>query len=300
MPYCMIMDQKPKISSGMSTKRPTGRVFDQQAEQGRHSAKLLRPVDGQMPTLHFITATLPQEMNTVHALSQIRSHVSKESHARRRRALTERLALYHASSAIAKQQLRTRISDGGKEACAICFPWPLSREEFFLFNFFLEWVIPNGWTECITEESQQAFQRGMRSVFIPVAMADKSLFTAVLYVSARRYSLILNNTAEAERYHQLMIQYLLSCLQKIKAIISIRSDPTDAAMALVLCMATEAYWEGQVEAFYIHGGAFTEMAEARRASSKREKVPPFLLEMASKSIYDPRYNIIMGPYDKEL
>lgn len=104
----------------------------------------------------------------------------------------------------------------------------------------LEWVIPNGWTKCITEESQQSFQRGMRSVLIPVAMTDMSLFTAVMYVSARRYSLISNNTAEAEKYHKLMIHYLLICLQKIKVIINMESYPTDAAMALVLCMATEA------------------------------------------------------------
>lgn len=104
----------------------------------------------------------------------------------------------------------------------------------------LEWVIPNGWTECITEESQQSFQMGMRSVLIPVAMTDMSLFTAVMYVSARRYSLISNNTAEAEKYHKLMIHYLLLCLQKIKVIINMESYPTDASMALVLCMATEA------------------------------------------------------------
>lgn len=80
----------------------------------------------------------------------------------------------------------------------------------------------------------------MRSVFIPVAMTEMSLFTAVMYVSARRYSLISNNTREAENYHKLMIHYLLLCLEKIKVIINMRSYPTDASMALVLCMATEA------------------------------------------------------------
>lgn len=80
----------------------------------------------------------------------------------------------------------------------------------------------------------------MRSVFVPVAMTDMSLFTAVMYVSARRYSLISNNIREAEKHHKLMIHYLLLCLQKIKAIIDMGSYPTDAAMALVLCMATEA------------------------------------------------------------
>ncbi|UKZ88845.1 uncharacterized protein TrAFT101_004577 [Trichoderma asperellum] len=164
----------------MRTTKYTGSVFEQLPEQARQNAKLLRPVDMQQPPLHFITATLPQEMNNTHALSQIRSHVSKESHARRRRALTEKVALYHASSTSAKQQLHARISDGGKEAWSICFPWSLSVNELFLFNFFLEWVIPNGWTECITEESQQSFQMGMRSVLIPVAMTDMSLFTAVI------------------------------------------------------------------------------------------------------------------------
>lgn len=104
----------------------------------------------------------------------------------------------------------------------------------------MEWVIPNGWTECITEESQQSFQKGMKSIFVPVAMADMSLFTAVMYVSARRYSLISTNVGEAEKYHKLMIHYLLLCLRKIKSIINVGSYPTDAAMALVLCMATEA------------------------------------------------------------
>lgn len=103
-----------------------------------------------------------------------------------------------------------------------------------------EWVIPNGWTECITEESQRSFQRSMRSVFIPVAMTDIGLFTAVMYVSARRYSLISDNTREAEKYHKLMIHYLLLCLEKIKVVINMKSYPTDVSMALVLCMATEA------------------------------------------------------------
>ncbi|KAL7910613.1 hypothetical protein GGI35DRAFT_372192 [Trichoderma velutinum] len=287
----MTMGPKTEASPKMKNSEPTVRGSAQLPGQGRHNAKLPRVVVEQQPTLHFITATLPQDMNNVQALSQIRSHVSKESHARRRRALTEKLALYHASGTIVKQQLWARISNDSKDAYSICFPWPLSRDEFFLFNFFLEWVIPNGWTECITEEAQLAFQRSMKSVFVPVAMADRSLFTAVMYVSARRYSLISNKATEAEKYHERMIHYLLLCLQKIKQVINMESYPTDAAMALVLCMATEAYWEGQPEAFHIHGLAFTEMAEARRAFPERGKVPPFLLEMASKSIYDPRFSI---------
>lgn len=122
--------------------------------------------------------------------------------------------------------------------CTVAITFPLRRPN--LLCIVLEWVIPHGWTECITEESQHAFQRGMRSIFIPVAKTDSSLFTAVLYVSARRYSLISDNTTEAERYHKLMIQYLLTCLQRMKAIINKGSGPTDAAMALALCMATEA------------------------------------------------------------
>ncbi|KAL7917168.1 hypothetical protein ACQKWADRAFT_324868 [Trichoderma austrokoningii] len=273
-----------------------GRMSEQLPEQARQNAKLCRSIDMQPPTLHFITATQPHEMKDMNALSQIRSHVSKESHARRRRALTERLALYHASSTNATKQLHTHIRDGNKEACRTCFPWALSDNELFLFNFFLEWVIPNGWTGCITEESQQLFQKSMRSIFIPIAMTDTSLLTAVMYVSARRYSLISSSNQEAEKYHKLMIRYLLLCLEKIKAIINTRSYPTDASMALVLCMATEAYWEGQVEAFRIHGLAFAEMVKTRRAFPEREKVSPFLLEMASKSIYDPRFNVVMGPY----
>ncbi|KAL6697071.1 hypothetical protein J3F84DRAFT_367941 [Trichoderma pleuroticola] len=292
----MAMGPKTEASPGMKTTEPTGKGSPQLREQGRHNAELPRIV-AQQPTLHFITATLPQDMNNMQALSQIRSHVSKESHARRRRALTEKLALYHASRTGVNQQPWASISDVSKDACSICFPWRLSRDEFFLFNFFLEWVIPNAWTECITEEAQQAFQRSMRSFFVPVAVTDRSLFTAVMYVSARRYSLVSKHTAEAEKYHERMIHYLLLCLRKIKQVINMESYPTDAAMALVLCMATEAYWEGQPEAFKIHGLAFTEMAEARRALPEKGEVAPFLLEMASKSIYDPRFNIVMGPSD---
>lgn len=122
----------------MRTTNYTGRVSEQLPEEARQNAKLLRLDDMQQPALHFITATLPQEMNNTHSLSQIRSHVSKESHARRRRALTARLALYHASSTSAKQQLQARISDGGKQACSTCFPWSLSRNELFLFNFCMQ------------------------------------------------------------------------------------------------------------------------------------------------------------------
>lgn len=110
-------------------------VSEQLPEQERQGAKFIRPVDVQQPTLHFITATLPQQLNNGNALSQIRSHVSKESHARRRRALAERLARYQAGSISAKQQLNACISDGRKEACSTCFPWPLSENELFLFNF---------------------------------------------------------------------------------------------------------------------------------------------------------------------
>jgi hypothetical protein len=122
----------------------------------------------------------------------------------------------------------------------VCVVPKLSFCDILILFVVLEWVIPNGWTECITEESQQSFQRSMRSVFVPVAMTDMSLFTAVMYVSARRYSLVSKNIQEAERYHKLMIHYLLLCLDKIKAVINLRSYPTDASMALVLCMATEA------------------------------------------------------------
>jgi hypothetical protein len=37
------------------------------------------------------------------------------------------------------------------------------------------------------------------------------------------------------------------------------------------------------------------MVQARKAFPKQERVSPFLLEMASKSIYDPRFNITIGP-----
>lgn len=131
----MTMGPKTEASPNTKTTEPTGREPVQLPEQGRHNAKLPHIVVAQQPALHFITATLPQDMNNVQALSQIRSHVSKESHARRRRALTEKLALYHASRTSVKQQLWARINDVSKDAYSVCFPWPLSRDEFFLFNF---------------------------------------------------------------------------------------------------------------------------------------------------------------------
>jgi hypothetical protein len=91
----------------------TGGVSEQLPEQERQNTKFLRTVGVQQPTLHFITATRPQQLNNPNALSQIRSHVSKESHARRRRALAEKLALYQTGSITVKQQLQARSSDGG-------------------------------------------------------------------------------------------------------------------------------------------------------------------------------------------
>lgn len=134
------------------------------------------------------------------------------------------------------------LSPGMNSSCLISVRTVTIRFCFDVLTcpIVLEWVIPNAWTECITEESQQAFQKGMRSVFIPIAVTDKSLFTAMMYVSARRYSLISNSAAEAEKYHERMIHYLLQCLQKIKLTVRMGSYPTDADMALVLCMATEA------------------------------------------------------------
>lgn len=129
------MENTTEMSLETRATTCTGGVSEQLPEQGRQKAEFLRPLDVQQPTLHFITATLPQQLNNSNALSQIRSHVSKESHARRRRTLTERLALYQAGSISAKQQLYARISDGSREACSTCFPWPLSENELFLFNF---------------------------------------------------------------------------------------------------------------------------------------------------------------------
>lgn len=129
------MEKTIETSLGMRATTSTRGVPEQLPEQGRQNAKIVRPVDIQRPTLRFITATLPQQLNNGNALSQIRSHVSKESHARRRRALTERLARYQAGSISAKRQLNACISDGRKEACSTCFPWPLSENELFLFNF---------------------------------------------------------------------------------------------------------------------------------------------------------------------
>jgi hypothetical protein len=132
----MIIDHKTAgTSPEIGTDRPPLKVSEQLPEQERRNAKFACPVEGRQLKLHFINATSPQEMNNLHALSQIRSHVSKESHARRRRDLKERLALYHTSNTSGMQQLQDHVSNSGKEACIVGFPWPLSKDEFFLFNF---------------------------------------------------------------------------------------------------------------------------------------------------------------------
>lgn len=53
----------------MRTTEYTSSVSEQLPEQARQNAKLFRPADMQQPPLHFITATLPQEMNNTRAIS---------------------------------------------------------------------------------------------------------------------------------------------------------------------------------------------------------------------------------------
>ncbi|UNI16370.1 hypothetical protein JDV02_002806 [Purpureocillium takamizusanense] len=177
------------------------------------------------------------------------------------------------------------------------FARALSNNEQYLFDFYFDYVIMYGYKACHHKEDDAVFAAAMRTIWVPFAMTEPSLMAAIFHVACRNYASITDNTNTAKFTLQ-KLQYRQMCLNMAMQAITSQDMASDATISLALLMATEAYFEGDVEAFYAHGKGITKMVKAR-GGLKSLGLSGFLRKLVGWSLYNPSNYIVLGPEEQE-
>ncbi|RGP78669.1 hypothetical protein FLONG3_3206 [Fusarium longipes] len=119
------------------------------------------------------------------------------------------------------------------------FARPLSEDEQFLFDFYLNYVIVYGYKACYLEQDESAFHTMMKEVWLPNAMSQPSLMAAIFHVACRNYVIVTSNNA-TDKYVVKKLQYRLMCLKMAKDAVASEIVASDATIALALLMASES------------------------------------------------------------
>lgn len=178
------------------------------------------------------------------------------------------------------------------------FARPLSEDEDYLFDFFVNYVILNGYKQCHHKEDEISFQRSMRELWLPFAMAQPSLMAALFHVACRHYAATTSNE-NTNKFAIKKLQYRVTCLSMAKDAITSEDVASDATIALALLMASESYMEGDIDAFYTHGSGIIQMVTAR-GGLETLGISGFLTKIVGWSIYNTRNHFIAGPDEAEL
>ncbi|KAM5354737.1 hypothetical protein ACJ41O_001384 [Fusarium nematophilum] len=176
------------------------------------------------------------------------------------------------------------------------FARPLSVDEQYLFDFFLNYVILYGYKACHHKEDEAVFHTSMREVWIPFTMSQPSLMAAVFHSACRNYA-ITTNSSYSKKFSIKKLQYRLTCLEMAKDAIASEAVATDATIALALILASESFFEGDMSAFFTHSSGVIKMVTAR-GGLETLGVSGFLTKIVGWSIYNPKNYLVSGP--KEL
>ncbi|KAF5685808.1 fungal specific transcription factor factor domain-containing protein [Fusarium circinatum] len=276
-------------------------------------------------TLQFINSAHPDEITNAKSIKLIRSHAAKLSRALQKekkqdedslegddpenfQAETERSLVHLASNtryrkivpkAKVHEQTANRPSSpiqliGGARSDAYTgFARPLSDDEHYLFDFYLNFVISYGYTACYVQDDERNFSYLMRHIWVPNAMSKLSLMAAVFHVACRNYVAATNNSLSS-KFAVKKLQYRLMCIQMAKDAIESEVIATDTSIALAMLMASEAFLEGDMSAYWSHGAGVMKMVRARGGVDMLG-MSGFLTRTVSDSIYLTQTNMISGP-----
>ncbi|KAF5612862.1 secretory lipase [Fusarium subglutinans] len=276
-------------------------------------------------TLQFINSAHPDEITNAKSIKLIRSHAAKLSRALQKekkqdkdslegddpenfQAETELRSLVDLASntryrkIIPKAKVHEQTANrppspiqliGG--ACSDAytgFARQLSDDEHYLFDFYLNYVISYGYTACYAQDDERNFTYLMRHIWVPNAMSKLSLMAAVFHVACRNYVATTNNSLSS-KFAVKKLQYRLMCIQMAKDAIESEAIATDTTIALAMLMASEAFLEGDMSAYWSHGAGVMKMVRARGGVDMLG-MSGFLTRTVSDSIYLTQTNMISG------
>ncbi|KAF5549592.1 aldehyde reductase 2 [Fusarium mexicanum] len=277
-------------------------------------------------TLQLINSAHPDEITNAKSIKLIRSHAAKLSRALQKekkqdedslegydpenfQAEAELGSLVHLASntryrkIIPKTKVHGQTANrppspiqliGGARSDAYTgFARPLSDDEHYLFDFYLNYVISYGYTACYAQDDERNFSYLMRHIWVPNAMSKLSLMAAVFHVACRNYVAATNNNLSS-KFAVKKLQYRLMCIQMAKDAIESEAIATDTTIALAMLMASEAFLEGDMSAYWSHGAGVMKMVRARGGVDMLG-MSGFLTRTVSDSIYLTQTNMISGP-----
>ncbi|KAH8675235.1 hypothetical protein BGZ61DRAFT_497132 [Ilyonectria robusta] len=128
---------------------------------------------------------------------------------------------------------------GSRKDCYQGFARPLSDEEDYLFDFYMNYVILNGYKACHHKEDDAVFTASMREIWVPFMMTQPCLMAAAFHVACRNYAANTSND-NTRKFSIKKLQYRLTCLSMAKDAIATQAVANDATIALALIMASES------------------------------------------------------------
>ncbi|KAF5564471.1 secretory lipase [Fusarium napiforme] len=225
-------------------------------------------------TLQFINSAHPDEITNSKSIRLIRSHAAKLSRALQKdKKQHEALEEYDPESS-AEAELRSlgqpesdtryrkimpkakvgnrppsplQLIGGARSVAYTGFARPLSDDEHYLFDF-----------SCYAPGNERNFSYLMRHIWVPNAMSKLSLMAAVFHVACRNYVAAINNDLSS-KFAVKKLQYRLMCIQMAKDAIESEAVATDTTIALAMLMASEAFLEGDMCAYWSHGAGVMKM-----------------------------------------
>ncbi|KAF5570631.1 NADPH-dependent aldehyde reductase [Fusarium phyllophilum] len=223
-------------------------------------------------TLQFINSAHPDEITNAKSIRLIRSHAAKLSRALQKdkkqdedslegydpesfQAETELRSLVHPANNTRYRKIMPKtkghkqtenrlpspiqLIGGARSDAYTGFARPLSDDEHYLFDFYLNYVISYGYTACYAQDDERDFSYLMRHIWVPNAMSKLSLMAAVFHVACRNYVAATNNDLSS-KFAVKKLQYRLMCIQMAKDAIESETVATDTTIALAMLMASEA------------------------------------------------------------
>ncbi|KAF4497365.1 secretory lipase [Fusarium agapanthi] len=263
-------------------------------------------------TLQFINSAHPDEITNAKSIRLIRSHAAKLSRALQKEKKRDQDSLegYDPENFQAETELRslvdpasntryrkivpkakiheqtasrppspTQLIGSARSDAYTGFARPLSDDEHYLFDFYLSYVISYGYTACYAQDDERNFSYLMRHIWVPNAMSKLSLMAAVFHVACRNYVAATNNSL-SDKFAVKKLQYRLMCIQMAKEAIESEAIATDTTIALAMLMASEAFLEGDMSAYWSHGAGVMKMSLFQ---AKISTTPQFLTAMFPKN-----------------
>ncbi|EGR52649.1 uncharacterized protein TRIREDRAFT_102414 [Trichoderma reesei QM6a] len=273
------------------------------------------PVRPPAMKLQFINTAHPRDSTSAKRISQIRSHVAKDSHARRRQRRAAN-GSNRSSSACAcacacscSCVCPTASSTAAHAPAAAPTESPARSESpdstsaetetqrlTSLPLQVLDWVLTYGYEICFPRDEVPRVMSRMRTTYVPFAIKHPCLLACIFYISYHRRYLNTDDPGEAARCHLLMQHYRLACIEMMKSALAVEEKPSAQTITLAMQLCSEAFFEGNPDVSFTHAYAARTMVSARGGleSFDRAGVDALISFLLATSVYSGNYWFVPG------